>query len=182
MKTCVFIVGTNCSGKTTLAKNLIGKFGGIKTSDNRITRTMDNRCSLAGKYNLESKFGGVDSLCATAPLAGIVEEALRTSDVVICEGSFMNTFGNNLTNAIFKAQKQLVVFLYASAGALKDRMKKRSGTELKEIMMLRQKQVYRAVGKWKSIGVPLMVINTDVMTPEKIADKVYNVINNCINE
>ena len=33
MKTCVFLIGTNCSGKTSLAKALITRLGGGKTGD-----------------------------------------------------------------------------------------------------------------------------------------------------
>lgn len=33
MKTCVFLIGTNCSGKTSLAKALISRLGGGKTGD-----------------------------------------------------------------------------------------------------------------------------------------------------
>lgn len=30
MKTCVFLIGTNCSGKTSLAKALIKRLGGVE--------------------------------------------------------------------------------------------------------------------------------------------------------
>lgn len=40
MKTCVFITGTNSVGKTTLAKALIERFGGIKETAKELTFAM----------------------------------------------------------------------------------------------------------------------------------------------
>ena len=118
MKTCVFITGTNAVGKSALAWAIINRYGGVDRITNDVTYCKSGGISLAGKYGV-TRYGGVDRITndkgssCTSRLADVVEEALRNADVVICEGSFMNTFGLNLTNAMFKAQRYLVVSLFA---------------------------------------------------------------------
>jgi len=46
MKTCVFITGTNSVGKTSLAKALIGLFGGIEEATKELTICRDRRFAL----------------------------------------------------------------------------------------------------------------------------------------
>lgn len=117
MKTCVFITGTNAVGKSSLAWAIINRYGGVDRITNQVTYCKRGGVSLAGKYG-STVYGGVDRITnekgssCTSRLADVVGEALSNSDVVFCEGSFMNTFGLNLTNAMFKAQRYLVVSLY----------------------------------------------------------------------
>ena len=40
-KTCVFIIGTNASGKSTVARKLIESFGGIESYKDGISSTKD---------------------------------------------------------------------------------------------------------------------------------------------
>lgn len=89
MKKCVFITGTNCSGKSSLAWAIITRYGGV----DRITNDKGSSC--------------------TSRLAEVVEEGLKHRDIIICEGSFLDTFGMNLMNALFKAEQQYVISLYA---------------------------------------------------------------------
>ena len=116
MKTCVFITGTNAVGKSTLARAIIDRFGGIDKISNQVTYCKNGNVSLAGRYDV--RYGGVDRITndkgssCTSRLAEVVEEALHHSEVVFCEGSFLDTFGMNLLNAMFKAQRYLVVSLY----------------------------------------------------------------------
>ena len=176
MKTCVFIIGTNCSGKSTLARGLMAKFGGIVSSGNTLTRCGDNRCSFAGKYTKDTMYGGVDRLNSTARLAPIVREALETSEAVVCEGSYLDTFGMNLTNAIFEAKAQLVVFLFASGEELQRRLKQRSGGVVKETIAKKQERCLRCARKWKSVGVPVMVVDTNALNAEQVTEQVYEKI------
>lgn len=113
-KTVVFICGTNCSGKTIVAKALQQHFGGIARTTNDTTYCNDSRAAFAGRYKADSKHGGVDVLNRTDTLAGIVRNAFQTADVVFCEGSYLDTFGQNLLNAIFAGQNSLYVFLYCN--------------------------------------------------------------------
>ena len=176
MKTCVFIIGTNCSGKSTLARGLMAKFGGIITTDNKLTRCVDKRCAFAGKYDKKTAYGGVDTLNATAPLAAIVREGLQVSDVIVCEGSYLDTFGMNLTNAIFEARAQLVVFLYLGSAELQRRLKERSGGVVKDTIIKKQVRCLRCAEKWKSVGVPVMLIDTGKNNPDQVTEQVYNKI------
>lgn len=125
MKTVVFITGTNASGKTTLAKELIRRYGGIVRMEGRTSVCADERITLAGKFS-GVKRGGVDGLNETRCLADMAREAFRSHEVFICEGSYMNTFGINLTNAMFTAPGHLVVSLYAPLAEIHNRLKKRT--------------------------------------------------------
>ena len=125
MKTCVFIIGTNAVGKTTLAKELIRRCGGVLREEGRSTVCADGRTVFAGRY-AGVKHGGVDGLNETRCLADMAREAFRQHEVFICEGSYMNTFGINLTNALFTADRHLVVFLYAPIAEIDKRLKTRT--------------------------------------------------------
>lgn len=120
-KTVVFICGTNCTGKTTVAKALQARFGGIRTTTTDTTYCNDRRACFAGRYKTDGKHGGVDVLNRTDTLAGIVKNGFLTADIVFCEGSYLDTFGQNLLNAIFAGEKQLYVFLYCSQKILTER-------------------------------------------------------------
>ena len=125
MKTCVFITGTNCSGKSTIARCLQNHFGGVKMIDGDITLCEDSRAVFAGKYNAGRKHGGVDALNQTKTLADIVTRGLQQADVIFCEGSYFDTFGMNLLNAMFNAQSFLYVFLYCDGETLMRRHQER---------------------------------------------------------
>ncbi len=171
MKVCVFITGTNSVGKTSLAFAIIEKFGGVDSITNDVTYCRNGAVSLAGKYGV-CKFGGVDSITndkghsCTSRLPEVVEEALENSDTVFCEGSFMNTFGLNLTNALFKADKYLIVNLWCDPKVLVKRLAKRSNGKNKkgyrnwEKIFEKQKLSMISAKKFQSIGVPVLQINT----------------------
>ena len=60
MKTCVFISGTNCTGKSSLARELIAQCGGIDHTDEWNTYCGDGVTCFGGKYSMERKYGGID--------------------------------------------------------------------------------------------------------------------------
>lgn len=186
-KTCVFIIGTNAVGKSSVARSLIEHYGGVDRIEEQVTYAADNSAAFAGPY--KQRFCGVDRIVdeqghqSTGLLAGVVETALKTADVCFCEGSYMDTFGLNVTNAIFKAQRQLVVFLYASPSVLYNRIIERNGGKRGgrngngvrfEMVVDKQKRCLRAARKWVSIGVPVLSINTEDFTPEEIANQILN--------
>lgn len=109
-KTCVFIIGTNASGKSTVARKLIESFGGIESYKDGISSTRDG-VAFAGRYDV--KYGGVDNLNGTTILRDIVKKALESTDCIICEGMRLKCWGPNLTHAMFNADRQIVIFLYA---------------------------------------------------------------------
>lgn len=172
-------MGTNGVGKTTLAKRLIERFGGIKQAGNTITLCNDDRVCFAGRYSAESKFGGVDSFSSTKGLESVVKEGLAKSDLIFCEGSFLNSIGLNLTNAVFVADKQLVVLLYCEGGVLQERLKERSNGKVNESVIKKHKCCVRAFKKWAEIGVPAIAIDTSTTdakgVEEKVITKLYEI-------
>ena len=177
MSKVIFITGTNAVGKSTLALALIDHYGGISDSDKDITFCKDGKTCFVGRYDGQKyggqKYGGVDRLrnangsSCTSRLAEVVERALQTHQRVICEGSYMNTFGLNLTNALFKAQEQTVINLYASPQEIIRRLQQRSNgknnkrdIESVRKVLLKQRTSMSAAAKYYSIGVPVLQIDT----------------------
>lgn len=177
-KTCVFIIGTNGVGKTALARALIEHYGGVECIYNDVTYCSDGVVCFAGNY-VKTRFGGVDSLGCTTGLAEIVEVGLKERDVIICEGKFLKSFSLSMTNAMFKAESFLVVFLHADSGTIKNRIICRSGGDKErrwDLIMRDQKQTLSTVKKWKSIGVNTLVLDTACMTIEQEVIKVCDEI------
>lgn len=170
MKTVVFITGTNAVGKSTLAKVLQARFGGIAAADKWLTVCKDSRVCFAGKYG-DGKFGGVDGFNQTKCLEGVVRFGLTSHDVIICEGMYLHTFGINLTNALFLGDNQLVVFLYAPVTEINRRLLDRAGKGItNEAVWKKQQATAASARKWASIGVPVLSFDTSKTTPERIAD------------
>ena len=149
MKTCVFITGTNAVGKSALAWEIIARYGGV----DKITNDKGSSC--------------------TSRLAEVVAEGLRHADTIFCEGSYMNTFGLNLTNAMFKAERHLLVNLWADCKTIYDRVTNRSngkngdGKRNFHRIFGKQKQSMVAARKWQSIGVKVLQFNTAETTIEE---------------
>lgn len=187
MKIVVFITGTNAVGKTTLAWSLIDKFGGIYEERDCVTYCKDKRYGLAGRYK-DKRNGGVDRITndkgssCTSRLAEVVSEGLKTADVMFCEGSFMNTFGLNLTNALFLGDKALVVSLYAPPAVIYQRLKNRSngmnGTGKRNwpTIFSKQKQALIAAQKYEQIGCKVLQFDTSVFSTEQIRDEIINAL------
>ena len=179
MKTCVFITGTNCVGKTTVAKRLQEYFGGLRNNTKDTTYCNDSRVCFAGIYKNDIKHGGVDVLNETRSLADIVRRGLQTCDVVFCEGSYLDTFGQNLLNAIFSAESQLYVYLYCSGTTLAIRNAQRAENQsvtggVLRRMLNRQRRTFLAAQKYAAIGVPVLSFDTDKTSPEEIAETIIS--------
>ena len=187
MKTIVFITGTNAVGKSTLAWSLIERFGGIYEERDCVTYCKDKRYGLAGQYK-GKRYGGVDRITndkgssCTSRLADVVREGLKTADVIFCEGSFMNTFGLNLTNALFLGDKALVVSLYAPPAVIYQRLKNRSngmnGTGKRNwpTIFRKQTQALVAAQKYEQIGCKVLQFDTSVFSTEQIRDEIINAL------
>ena len=189
MKTCVFITGTNAVGKSALAWAIINRYGGVDRITNDVTYCKEGGFCLAGSYGV-TRYGGVDRITndkggsCTSRLAEVVEEGLRNADTIICEGSFMNTFGLNLSNALFKADRQLIVSLYAEAHTIYNRIIGRSngmagkgGKRNWVTIIKKQRQAMIAAQKWQQIGVPVLQFNTSETTLEYEIETIINKIN-----
>lgn len=178
MKTCVLITGTNCTGKTTLARTLIEQFGGIERATRLVTYCNDGLTAFGGDYSGNSQTGcGIDKFNETKILQTVVKEGLRTREVVICEGVYLHTFGLNLTNAIFEAERQLVVLLYAPIDVIHKRLLARSGRGItNKAIGQKQHGCASSLQKWASIGVPVMYFDTSKIAISQIAEMVANKI------
>lgn len=176
-KTCVFITGTNAVGKSTLARELMRRYGGITHSDKVLTLCGDERVCFAGKYDASRQYGGVDGFNQTKCLESVVRQGLADHDIIICEGMYLNTFGINLTNAAFVADKQLLVFLYTPVEEIHRRLLERSGKGLtNEAVWRKQLNCASAARKWASIGVPVLSFDTSKVAVEDIATSVISKI------
>lgn len=174
MKTCVFINGTNCSGKSTLARELIDRFGGIGKATKTLTECNNKVVCLAGRYTPSGRYGGVDGFNSTKVLAEVVKEGLSEHEVIVCEGSYFHTIGLNLTNAMFQAERHLVIYLYAPLETIHQRLMKRGGKPLTPVMASKQKQCLVAAQKWWKMGVPVICFNTEKVTPKNMAAIIIN--------
>lgn len=178
-KTCVFIIGTNAVGKTTLAKKLISDFGGVAAYCNKISYLGDKRTCFVGRYE-GVKYGGIDGLNNITQLKEHVKKGLITHDVVFCEGKYIKSFSINMTNAMFEAQRGIVVFLYAPLNVLNERLKERSGTCITQSVWKDQKTIARTAKKWHEIGVNVLLFDTSKVTIDdmiyKIKKTVYGVL------
>ena len=177
MKTCVFITGTNAVGKSSLAKALIARYGGIKSASKTLTVCRNGRVCLAGHYENGRKYGGVDGFNQTKCLESVVREGLSSHDIILCEGMYLHTFGINLTNAAFVADKQLLVFLYCPVQEIHRRLLERSGKGLtNDAVWKKQLNCATAAKKWASIGVPVLSIDTSQIGTDAAAQMVINKI------
>ena len=172
-KTVVLIVGTNCTGKSTVVRKLITRFGGVLKEESNITYLNDRRISVIGAYGGNRTYSGIDRLSNTSLLQQIVRQALTNSDIVIGEGLIVGTFGINPLNAFFAAENQLCVFLYADKSTLSERLFQRAGYQnngggLK--IMTRQRRILNAVKKYSAIGIPVLPIDTSTTSADIIVD------------
>lgn len=151
-----------------MARAIIAHYGGIDRVVNDVTYCKEGSICLAGTYL--TRYGGVDGITngkgssCTSRLAEVVEEGLKHCEVIICEGSFMNTFGMNLINSMFKGDSYLLVNLWADAQTLYNRLTARNngknGKRNFPKILEKQKQSMMAAKKWQSIGVRVLQINT----------------------
>lgn len=187
MKIVVFITGTNAVGKSTLARSLIDRFGGICEERACMTICKDKRYGLAGPYK-SKLYGGVDKITndkgssCTSRLAEVVSEGLKTADVIFCEGSFMHTFGLNLTNALFLGDAALVVSLYAPPEVIYKRLNERSngmnGTGKRNWPKIfrKQRQALISAQKYEQIGCKVLQYDTSVYSVEQIREEIINAL------
>jgi len=184
MKTCIFIIGTNCTGKSSLAKAIAEGFGGYRAISRELTVCADQRVCLAGSYSPDKRFGGVDGLNETKGLQQIVHTALVGHECIVCEGIKLHNNGPNLTRAIFTADNRLVVFLYAPAATLHRRLLERnsSGKGVTEAILKDQQACARSLERWRGMGIPVMWFDTSKTSVEVASTSLINYIKNAIRQ
>lgn len=183
MKTCIFIIGTNCTGKSSLAKAIAEGFGGYGVVSRELTECADSRVCLAGQYYPDKRFGGVDGLNETKGLQHIVHTALVSHECIICEGIKLRNNGPNLTRAIFAADRRLVVFLYAPAVTIHRRLLERNGKGkgATQTILKDQQACARSLERWRGMGIPVLWFDTSKTSIEDEARSLINYIRNAID-
>lgn len=172
----MLIIGTNAVGKSTLARNLINLAGGVRTVVNNVTYCNDGESAFIGDYMNTKNIVGVDSLKETKVLCEMIS-GIECKNIYF-EGLKCGTFGTSIQTALFQAKKQLVVFLFASASTIHERLIRRSGKGLKTSSVMKQQRAnLSAAKKYKDIGVPVLFFNTDNIKPDEISKEVYKKIN-----
>lgn len=171
MRTAVFIVGTNGVGKTTVAKKVIELCGGVVSYENNLTRTKKG-LYLAGKYD-GVKNGGVDGIYSGDKLFEITK-VLKDNDVFLGEGSRIKS--NSFMSTIFLAERKYIIFLYAPALVIQERLSERSNNNITKKVLLNQIECKRKIKDWKSWGIRVHSFDTSKTEIEMIAKFIYNLI------
>lgn len=175
MKKIVAIIGTNAVGKTTLARSIIEYAGGISYIKDDVTYCCDNKTSVIGNYLEGKKIAGVDEFGETKFLSNKIKSV--DSEIVVFEGLKCGTFGLSIQSALFSGTDSFIIFLYASAKVIQERLLKRSNKGIQSAsVLIQQKNNLRAAIKYKEIGVKVVSINTDELTPEQIFNEVKSKI------
>ena len=168
-------MGTNCVGKSTVLRQLIKEAGGISYVEDRVSYCSDGRTAAIGDYSKGKKIEGVDSFGETKIVSDIIKRTER--DIVLFEGLKCGTFGESIQNALFQADNNLVVFLYATAECINDRLIKRSGKGIQTVQVLRQQRSnFNAALKYKEIGLPVLSFNSGETSTEDITKRITNKI------
>lgn len=170
-KVSVLIMGTNAVGKSTLARSLINEAGGISEVRGRCSYCNDGKTVVVGDYSKGKKIEGVDAFGETKCVAQMIKDA--QGEIVIFEGLKCGTFGASIQDALFSAERQLIVFLYAKAEIIHQRLKERSGVGINSEQVLRQQKAnLNAAIKYKEIGVPVLYYDTGVHCTDEIQKEV----------
>lgn len=179
-KVCAFVIGTNCTGKTSAVKEVIRMLGGATTTDKWLTKVANIEWCFAGKYD-EGRFGGVDRWGEIKPLATVVKKGLEQHDIIVCEGIKLHSTGPYLCEALFTAQAQVVFFLYAPNEIIYQRLQERCGGGASKAIFEDQKACVRALRRWAQMGVKTVAVDTSKASPQEVAEKIIETIKNLRN-
>ena len=106
-----------------------------------------------------------------------VKKALESTDCIICEGMRLKCWGPNLTHAMFNADRQIVIFLYAPLQEIQKRLTERSNGTLSKDIIRGQRESAHSAKKWQTAGCDVVAIDTTKQTADQIADFIINKIN-----
>ena len=181
MKDCliVSIFGAHGAGKSTLARGLIKLSGGCDLYNN-CTVTKNKMFTFAGEYKENSNYGGVDSIRNMDLLVDLVN--MSSTPVFISEGVIGSTFGVKSIKYIFSAKRQLIIYLKIPEDLCLYRTFKRSKKRKRNYECGRLiKQLERCIEKYKSIYVPVYVVDA-TKSKEEVLSEVYSIISGALDE
>lgn len=175
----VLIQGTNCVGKSTLMRNLIRFFGGVKRTEGKLLTFCEyngKKIAIVGTYG-ESNCGcGYDACYKHKKLPELGKMAKdRGADYVFGEGMTLNTFG--LTTTLFLLENSEAGFIFhlcADKKKIVERLYKRSGRKnLKyDVIFSKDRSALVAYNKFMDIGVEGSLIRTDILEEQQVMEHV----------
>lgn len=175
----VLIQGTNCTGKSTLVRNLIKSFGGVKSTEGKLLSFCEHegkKIAIVGTYGKSNTGCGYDACYKYKKLPELAKMAKeRGADYVFGEGMTLNTFG--LTTTLFlheHSEKGYVFHLCAENKTIVERLYKRSArNDLKYDMIFSKGRSSKAAfDKFVGIGVEGSKIRTDLLDEKQTMEHV----------
>lgn len=170
MQQVVLIMGTNGTGKSSAARGILGNDFFV---DGELTFKKDYSICLIGNY--KQKFGGVDGLNRVIDLHELIKKGLERSNLVIAEGVKLHSFGLSIQKAASVCNETTIVLLVAGAKTIDERIKKRGGRGVTAQILKDQKNCLSALIKFKQIGVRTMIIKTDNLSTDFVAQKISTI-------
>jgi cytidylate kinase len=156
------MVGCPCSGKTTLARYIIEKNGGIKSEQDGFTVT-HNEVVLAGKYSSVA-YPGFDRMQVFA-------KPNFECKTLIYEGTSMARFNSEKIDFLIE-NNGTVIFLYAPLAVINSRLIERSGERKRKHLISDIRAVNQYVKKIKEVGLRLLLFDTSKYDTEQIYNEI----------
>jgi dephospho-CoA kinase len=157
----MYITGCSCAGKTTLARLIIERHGGIIDYRDGFSTTSTG-VILAGKYDV--RYGGYDS-------AYKFKRPAFSAKTVIYEGTRIARINSEIGDFIME-NNGVYVYMLASLKTINERLKTRSNSKITKHVMKDYKSAYSIAMKYKDAGLRVIMLNTDELTTEQCYDKI----------
>ena len=166
----VLVQGTNCTGKSTLMRNLIRHFGGVVRTEGKLLSFCEyegKKIAFVGVYGESACGCGYDACYKLKKLPELAKMAKDFgADYVFGEGMTLNTFG--LTTSLFlmeHSERSFVFHLCADYKKVVDRLYRRSGRDnLKyDVIFGKDRASLAAYKKFIGIGIEGSSIRTDIL-------------------
>lgn len=159
-ETYIAIFGLFGSGKTTLARGIIGTDGGAVDHDNYCV-TNGGLYTFFGTYKKDSKYGGADVVKDNTS-AKLKEAFLRSeTPIFISEGVRIQSFGPLFLQTFYLAKRQAIIALDCDPDVTLARIAERSGKTGENSNRKSLPTFNRLLGKFVSIGTPVFRINAN---------------------
>lgn len=175
----VLVQGTNCTGKSTLMRNLIRHFGGVVRTEGKLLSFCEyegKKIAFIGVYGERNCSCGYDACYKYKKLPELAKMAKDFgADYVFGEGMTLKTFG--LTTQLFLmeySERSFVFNLRADYKKIVDRLYKRTGREnIKyENVFSNDRGALASFKKFIDIGIEGSSIRTDILDERQVMEHV----------
>lgn len=175
----VLVQGTNCTGKSTLMRNLIRHFGGVVRTEGKLLTFCEHggkKIAFVGVYGDSNCGCGYDACYKFKKLPELAKMAKESgADYVFGEGMTLNTFG--LTTSLFlmeHTERSFIFHLCADYKKVVDRLYRRSArTDLKyDVIFGKDRAALAAYNKFIGIGIEGSSIRTDILDEGQVMSHV----------